>query len=343
MSLTYADSGVNRNERDKAKKGFVSFEETYELCKYGEPIKLAYNTLYPVGDKLNVKTCDGVGTKVMLAELADKHDTIGIDAIAMVANDAIRCGAEPLAITDILDVRESTPKLLNELKKGLIEGVQQSNCPLIGGETADVPELMHSLYHINCDCVAEVEKSNVVDGKGIVAGDAIVGLRSSGIHSNGISLVRKALFKKWGGAYEPREQPGELEQELVLEALEPTKIYVKPVLHAMRDFNVKAAAHITGDAYLKFRSLFDYSPGIGFEFNNFNPQPIFKLIQEQGVSWNEMFKTFNMGWGFALVVPKEEVAGVIQLLGEDAEQIGNVVEGEKITVEYADNKMEMKF
>ncbi len=337
MSLTYAETGVDRETRDTAKKVWNVFEETYSLCKGGKPFKLAYNTLYPHHGKLNVKTCDGIGTKVMIAELAEKHDTIGIDAVAMVVNDAIRCGAEPLALTNVIDVKKSTPELLNELQKGLKKGSEEANCPMIGGETADVPELMQSLYHINCDCIAEVEQSNVVDGKNIAQGDVVIGMRSGGVMSNGISLVRRALFKEWGGTFDAHDQPNGFDQELVLEALEPTKIYVQPVLKAIQEYNVKAAVHITGDAYLKFGKLFPYSPGIGFKFDNFNPHEIFKLIQQQGVAWEEMFKTFNMGWGFAVVVPKEEADAVAQMLG--GQRIGEVTDSQAITINYKDKEM----
>jgi len=343
VSLTYADAGVNRNESDDAKQSFSSFEKRNSLSKYGEPIKLAYNTIYPVGERFNVKTCDGVGTKVLIAELAGKHDTIGIDAVAMVVNDAIRCGAEPLAVTDIIDTKQSTPELLEELQKGLNEGVKQANCPLVGGETADVPELMNSLYHINCDCIAEVEKDKIIDGRGIENGDVIIGIRSNGLHSNGISLARRALFKKWGGRYDAFEQPDGVEQELVYEALKPTRIYVREVLELAEKLNVKAAVHITGDAYLKFGKLFPFSPGIGFEFNNFKPQAIFELIQKEGVSMEEMFKTFNMGWGFAVIVEKEEADDALSALGGDAEVIGNVTDSGKITVKHAGERMELVF
>ncbi len=343
MSLSYADAGVNRQERDTAKKAFSSFEGSYGLSKYGKPLKLPFNTVYPVGEKYNVKTCDGVGTKVLIAELAGKHDTIGIDAVAMVVNDAIRCGAEPIAVTDIIDARKSTPELLGELQKGLEAGVEMAGCPLVGGETADVPELMSAPYHINCDCVGEVDRKSIVSGRGISAGDVVVGMRSSGLHSNGISLARKALFKEWGGSYGAFDQPDGIGGELAMEALKPTEIYVKPALRAMAEYNVKAAVHITGDAYLKFGKLFGYSPGIGFEFDNFHPQGIFKLIQRQGVSWEEMFKTFNMGWGFALVVAKEDADGIIQLLGGGAEVIGHAIKGSGITISYEGKKMGLSF
>ena len=189
-----------------------------------------------------------------------------------------------------------------------------------------------------------MEAENVVDGRGIVGGDVVIGIRSSGLHSNGISLARRALFKEWGGRYNAFDKPDGIERELVYEALEPTEIYVKPVLRAIRGHTIKAAVHITGDAYLKFGKLFEYSHGIGFEFNNFKPQEIFKLIQREGVSWEEMFKTFNMGWGFALVVAEDDAEDVLQLFGGDAEPIGKAVGGKgKIAVEYGEKRMELDF
>jgi phosphoribosylformylglycinamidine cyclo-ligase len=317
--LSYADSGVDRELRAQAKKHLKELEDTYSHAR-GPIVRTPFNTLYPLGNnKYHVKTCDGVGTKVLIAQLANKHDTIGIDGIAMVANDAIRCGAKPLAITDVIDIKGSEPGLLRDILKGLTKGANEAGCPLIGGETADVPELMQALYHINCDCVGEVDGSAIIDGSRIKEGDAVIGMRSSGIHSNGVSLVRRALFKKWGGKYDTFDKPGSLEQELVYETLEPTKIYVRDVFKVFGNFDVHAAVHITGDAYLKFRKL-----GHGFEFDNFKPHPIFQLIQEAGhVKTDEMFKTFNMGWGFALIVRQEDADDVLQTLN-DAEVIGRV-------------------
>ena len=339
MGLSYADSGVDRKARWKAKRELESLKATHVLSKYGGVIETPFNVLYPVGgNKYHVKTSDGVGTKVLVAQLAEKHDTIGIDAIAMVVNDCIRCGATPLAITDMLDVKKSDSTLLYEIQKGLNHGALEAGCPLIGGETADVPELLSATYHINCDCVGEVEKEKIITGKEIRIGDVVVGLRSSGIHSNGISLARRALFKEWGGKYDAHEKPGELKRELVLEVLEPTRIYVKPVLEVMEEINVLGAVHITGDAYLKFLKL-----GVGFEFDNFHPQPIFELIQEAGeVSDEEMFKTFNMGWGFALIVRKGDEYATMSILGKkgvESEVIGKVIKEKKIVIKYKTKEM----
>ncbi len=334
--LTYADSGVDRKQREKAKSHLEELKSTYSLSKYGKIIETPFNTLYPISDngKYHVKTTDGIGTKVLLSQLANKHDTIGIDAIAMVVNDCIRCGAEPIALTDAIDIKKSTPELLYELQKGLSDGARQSNCPIVGGEVADVPSLLNAEYHINCDCVGEVDKEKLIDGKKTGVGDVVIGLRSSGIHSNGLSLLRKALFTNWGGKYEAFAKPDGFDRELIFEALEPTTIYVKDTLMIMKEFDIHAAINITGDAYLKFLKM-----GHGFEFNNFSPQPIFDLIQKSGnVEEKEMFKTFNMGWGFALVVDKQDSEQVLNKL-KNAETIGKVIANKEIVIQHKGKKL----
>jgi len=334
---TYAEAGVDRELRSKAKKNLENLKSTFSLSKHGDIIETPFNALYPINsDIFHVKTSDGVGTKVLLAQLAEKHDTIGIDAIAMVVNDCIRCGAQPIALTDAIDIKKSEPFLIEEIQKGLNRGAHEAECPLVGGEVADVPELMNALYHINCDCVGEVEKNKVISGDKIRPGDIIIGLPSSGVHSNGISLLRKTLFKEWGGRYDAFERLDNFERELIFETLEPTKIYVKPFSNLTKKIDVLGAVHITGDAYLKFRKLTNF----GFDFDNFKPQPIFNLIRECGVATEEMFKTFNMGWGFAVIVKKDDMEGVLQLL-KNSEVIGKITErglsirfeGKKIVLE----------
>lgn len=340
---TYAQAGVNRKLRNRAKKSLINFDATFKLSKYGGMIKTPFNVLYPVGKNIyQVKTCDGVGTKVLLAQLINKHDTIGIDAIAMVVNDCIRSGAKPIAITDMIDIKKSEPKLLKEIKKGLIAGVKEANCPLIGGETADVAELLNASYHINCDCVGEVKKTDIINGEDIKAGDVVIGFRSSGVHSNGLTLLRKVLFKKWGGKFDAFKIPKGLRRPLIYEALEPTKIYVKPFLKIAEKFKVFGAINITGDAYLKFKKL---TKNFGFEFFNFKPQPIFDLIQETGkISDAEMFKVFNMGWGFAIVVKQSDAQNILNLLEKlklEADIIGNVIKEKKIIINCKNKRLRL--
>jgi len=173
-------------------------------------------------------------------------------------------------------------------------------------------------------------------------------LPSSGLHSNGITLARKILFKQWGGKYNAHTKITELDKELVYEALEPTKIYVKPLLKTAEEVKIKAAVHITGDAYLKFNNLTRFSSGIGFQFDNFKPQPIFSLIQETARELNltitdeEMFRTFNMGWGFAIIVDKtdtEKTLNTLEKAGEKPEQIGKVTSTQKIEILHNKKRM----
>ncbi|PIV45311.1 MAG: phosphoribosylformylglycinamidine cyclo-ligase [Candidatus Nealsonbacteria bacterium CG02_land_8_20_14_3_00_37_10] len=339
--VTYAKAGVNRKLREKAKRGLKSFELTYKFQKYGKVIKAPFNVLYPISkNRYQTKVCDGIGTKVLLAQLANKHDTIGIDAVAMVVNDCIRCGAKPIAITDMIDVKKSEPKVLGEIQKGLILGAKEAGCPIVGGEIADLPELLNAVYHINCDCVGEVKKKDIITGQNLKPGDIVIGFRSSGVHSNGLTLARKVLFKKWGGKFDAFEKPEGLKKSLVYECLEPTKIYVNPFLKIAERFEILGAIHITGDAYLKFKKLMR---NFGFEFFNFKPQPVFNLIQEAGkISDKEMFRTFNMGWGFAIVVKKENVNKILDLLEKlkvEAEVIGKVSKKKKIIINYQDKKL----
>ncbi|VVB67690.1 Phosphoribosylformylglycinamidine cyclo-ligase [Candidatus Norongarragalina meridionalis] len=322
--MRYADSGVDRKTRERAKRGVSVFGSA--------GLKTPFNSLIPLDSKSYYSFCtDGIGTKCLVAQLADKHDGIGIDAVAMVANDTIRSGAAPAALVDVIDIRKTEEHLLRTLLRSIAEGARQSDCPVVGGETADLGEMVGGIganpYNVNCSCVGFVKKKDVVAGTGLKSGDVIIGLRSSGIHSNGFSLVRKALFAQWGGRFNAHDKPEALRGKTVGDAcLEPTRIYVKSVLKAMKNADVKAAVHITGDAYVKFDKLFAFSKGVGMRFDNFKPQPVFGLVQQCGsVPDDEMLKTFNMGWGFALIAPKEEEDALLLLLkNEGAEKIGEV-------------------
>ncbi|MGC9345992.1 MAG: AIR synthase-related protein, partial [Candidatus Bathyarchaeales archaeon] len=219
-----------------------------------------------------------------------------------------------------------------------------------------VPDLIKGLvegkgFDMVFAAVGEVSNEKIISGRNIKPGDAIIGLRSSGIHSNGISLARKILFKQWGGKYEPHDVPEGLEREVVYEVLEPTRIYVKPLLMVAEELKVKAAVHITGDAYLKFDRLTRFSKGIGFEFDNFKPQPIFELIQKTAseiggiITDDEMFKTFNMGWGFAIIVKKADADDAIDILeknGARAEPIGYTTDSGRIRISYKNKKIILK-
>jgi len=354
-NYTYTDAGVNRSQRHESKKALSSLKETYKHIGFGGIMHLPYGNIFPVGEDTFLDLeIEGVGTKVLIAELANKYDTIGIDAVAMVVNDVIRSGAKPLALADNIHAVASEPKLVNAWLKGIISGAEESECPIVNGETGDVAEIIKGIkpnsgFDLVTSCVGQVERQDIITGEHIKPGDPIIGLASSGVHSNGITLVRKILFKQWGGKYGVTDIPEGLDHEVGLEVLEPTKIYVKSLLKLAREVKVKGAVHITGDAYTKFNNLTNYSPGIGFCFDNFKPQPIFGLIQQTAselgytITDEEMFKTFNMGWGFGIIVDKTDVdkaMNVIEQSGLEPQLIGKVTDKERVVeIEYAEKHM----
>jgi phosphoribosylformylglycinamidine cyclo-ligase len=355
--FTYAKAGVNRELRAESKKALRILKETYKFSHYGGIVQLPYGNIFPVGKNRYLDlVVEGVGTKVLVAQLAGKYDTIGIDGVALAVNDVIRSGAKPLAIADNLHAQVSNPELVEELLKGITKGALESECVVPSGEIGDVAEVIKGLvegkgFDMVVATVGEVASENIIYGRDIKPGDVIVGMRSSGIHSNGITLARKILFKCWGGRYEPFDTPEGFDREIVYEVLEPMKIYVKPLLRTGEEVRVKAAVHITGDAYLKFSNLQKFSRGIGFEFTNFKPQPIFGFIQKTAselgkkITDDEMFKTFNMGWGFAIIVDKadaDEAIDVLEKTGVHSEQIGYVTDSGGIRVRYKGKRMVLK-
>ena len=355
--FTYADAGVDRKLRAESKKALRMLEETYRFSHYGKVVQLPYGNIFPYGENCYLDlVIEGVGTKVLVAQLAEKYDTIGIDGVAMAVNDVIRSGARPLAVADNIHAQFSDPDLVRKWMKGVAKGATEAECIVPGGEIGDVAELIKGLmegkgFDMVVAAIGEVLKDNIISGRNIKPSNMIIGLRSSGIHSNGVSLARKVLFKKWGGRYDPYDIPEGLNREIVHEVMEPTRIYVKPLLKVTEELEVKAAMHITGDAYLKFDRLTKFSKGIGFEFNNFKPQPIFGLIQKTAselggsITDEEMFKTFNMGWGFALIVDKadrDKAVDVLEKTGTQAEEIGYITDTEGIKILYKDKRIILK-
>jgi phosphoribosylformylglycinamidine cyclo-ligase len=352
-NFTYTDAGVNRKQRVESKKELKNLQETYKHSQYGGVMHLPYGNIFAISENTFLDlVIEGVGTKVLIAELAQKYDTIGVDAVAMAVNDVIRSGAKPLSIADNIHAQASEPKLVNAWLKGIIQGAHEAECPVTGGETGDVAEIIKGIaenagFDMVVSSVGKVERQDIITGEGIKPDDPIIGLASSGVHSNGITLVRKILFKQWGGKYRPNDIPEGLDKEVALEVLEPTKIYVTALLKLAREVKVKAAVHITGDAFTKFNNLAKYSPGIGFSFNNFKPQPIFGLIQKTAaelgytITDEEMFKTFNMGWGFGIIVDKADIDKAMNTLEQDSvnpERIGIVTNKERVVEIEHQNK-----
>jgi len=352
--FTYAEAGVDREKRNKSKNALSILNQTYKFSRYGDVIHLPYGNIFPIGGDLYLDlVIEGIGTKVLIAQLANKYNTIGIDGVAMAVNDLIRSGAKPLAISDNIHAEVSNPDLVHEWMRGIAKGAAEAECIVPSGEIGDVPEIIESLtegkgFDMVFASVGEVHQEKIIFGNNLKPRDVILGLRSSGLHSNGISLARQVLFEKWGGKYGPHAVPEGLDREIVEEVLEPTLIYVRPILNLAKTYNVKAATHITGDAYLKFNKLMAFNERIGFEFNNFKPHPIFQLIQETAkevkgaITDEEMFKTFNMGWGFAVVVErylKDDAIDALDRSGVEAEQIGIVTSSKKIVVNYLGKKI----
>jgi phosphoribosylformylglycinamidine cyclo-ligase len=353
-NFTYADAGVNREQRAESKKALKKLQETYKHSHYGPVMRLPYGNIFPINKNTYLDlVIEGVGTKVLVAQLAEKYDTVGVDAVAMAVNDVIRSGATPLAIADNIHAQASNPKLVKAWLEGIAKGAAQAGCPVTGGEIGDVAEIINGIaegkgFDMIVAAIGQVAKTKIITGKNIKPDDPIIGLRSSGLHSNGITLARKILLKRWGGKHEPHDTLDALGREIISEMLEPTRIYVKPILKAAEKARIKAAVHITGDGYLKFNNLARFSPGIGFEFNNFKPQPIFSLIQKTAlelgytITDEEMFRTFNMGWGFAVIVDKtdtDKAMDALEKTGTKPELIGKVTGKQKIEIHYKSRKI----
>ena len=278
-----------------------------------------------------VSGTDGVGTKLKLAFLMDKHDTVGIDCVDMCVNDIICAGAKPLVFLDYIAVGRNYPEKVASIVAGVAEGCVQAGCALVGGETAEMPGFYpEDEYDLAGFAVGAVDKSKILDMNTIQAGDAIIGLASSGVHSNGFSLVRKVFDLEHAdlGAYADR-----LGKPLGEVLLTPTKIYVKPILRLLSKVQVKSISHITGGGFYENipRAIPDGFDAV-IDRQAVEVLPIFRLIQEVGgISERDMFNTFNMGVGMCVIVPREQAAQAVEILracGEQARVIGEVQAGE---------------
>ena len=280
-----------------------------------------------------VSGTDGVGTKLKLAFIMDKHDTIGIDCVAMCVNDIICCGAKPLFFLDYIACGKNVPEKIAEIVKGVAEGCVQSGAALIGGETAEMPGFYGiDEYDLAGFSVGVVDKSKVFDNSSVTEGDVIIGLPSSGVHSNGFSHVRKVFDIENSDITKPVEELGS--KSLGEALLTPTKIYVKPVLALSREVVIKAVSHITGGGFYENipRSI---PKGYGAKITKSAVKvlPIFDLIAKAGnIPERDMFNTFNMGVGMSIIVGKEEAGKALEILkanGEEAYIIGEVVKSDE--------------
>ncbi len=285
-----------------------------------------------------VSGTDGVGTKLMMAFEVDKHDTIGIDAVAMCVNDVLVQGAMPLYFLDYIAVGKNYPEKIEQIVKGVADGCVLSECALIGGETAEMPD-MYSVEHYDIAgfCVGAVEKSKLLTNQNIKSGHVLIGLPSSGCHSNGFSLIRKVLIKD--GGLDVHEYYEAFGKTLGEELLTPTKIYVKAIKHLLNNnVDIKGMSHITGGGFFENvpRMLKD-GLGVRIDLNSFKRPEIFNLIQEVGQIPNEeMYNVFNMGIGFIMAVDQKDVETVIGLLreiDEEANVMGVVTDSGKVELQ----------
>ena len=279
-----------------------------------------------------VSGTDGVGTKLKIAFLMNKHDTVGIDCVAMCVNDIICCGAQPLFFLDYIACGKNVPEVIEQIVKGVCEGCVQAGCALIGGETAEHPGMMPvDEYDLAGYCTGIVDKAKVIDNKTMQAGDVVIALPSTGVHSNGFSLVRKVFDIENADLNAPVEQLGG--KSLGETLLTPTRIYVKPVLALMKEVAVRGVSHITGGGF--YENIPRCIPDglcARIEKSRVKVLPIFDMIAEAGsVSERDMFNTYNMGVGMSVVVPAAEAEKALEILrenGVDAYTIGEIVEGD---------------
>lgn len=305
--MDYAKAGVDIKKEEQsiqAIKKVVS--ESFSLrTGLGRPLTEIghFSGLIEFGEYALALSTDGAGTKTIVAKKLEKYDTLGIDLVAMCVNDLLCNGVEPMAFTDYVVMDETDEHFLAELGKGLLEGARQANTVIIGGETATHPNMKG--HEVNFDLAGTalgfVKKDRIITGQNIAVGDVVLGLRSSGIHSNGLSLARAVLLD------------GSEDEKILHELLKPTKIYVKPVLKLLKSVCVKGMAHITGGGLLNLKRLTRY----GFEIEMPEPHEIFTIIQENGdVATQEMYCTFNMGVGFIVIIPENDVKKAKNILGE---------------------------
>ncbi len=322
--MTYAKAGVSIEREEfsvKKMKGFIEKTFQFREGKMGEVMQGvgSFANLIDLGPFALAMCIDGVGSKVLVAQELDKYDTIGIDLVAMNVNDLICVGAEPLAMVDYLATQHIDPNVNRDISKGIYEGAKKAGIAVIGGETATLPEVIQGIGNRGFDlagtAVGVVKKNKIITGEKIRENDVVLGFKSSGVHSNGLTLARKLLPKN-----------------MWIDLLTPTRIYVTEVLELMKDYSIRGVAHITGGGMRNLLRVTDK----GFYIDNMPKiPPIFRKIQELGeVSDLEMYKTFNMGIGLCIVVDEETGKDIIGSYGRDygITRAGKVVDDPGVTI-----------
>ena len=316
MVSTYSEAGVDIDASERATEALIAQIKGVNRKGDGEAIKLdnGFAGLVKLGDGALAMCTDGVGSKLLLAEEMNSIHTVGIDCVAMNTNDLICVGAEPLSFVDYVALDKPDEKLMAKIGMGLAEGCKQSNCTLSGGETAILPELVHG-FDIAGTSVGYVKQDKIIDVTKIAEGNVLIGLKSSGPHSNGYTLIRK-LFDG--------------DKELGKKLVEPTRIYVKEVMELINQVNVNGIAHITGGGLDNISRIND-----NFQYVIDNPLPVpsvFDWLQEKGnIETKEMYRTFNMGMGMIIIVNKADAEKSVSILGKHAQVIGSVENGKGVT------------
>ncbi len=334
MGLTYKKAGVDISNIKKSQVAIGKLiESTHKLQKLAK-IQHGFGHYAGIveipGGKLLATHTDGVGTKVVIANMMKKYNTVGIDCVAMNVNDIICIGATPISFVDYIAANKNDQKIFKKIVEGLVKGAKKSAMPIVGGETAIMPDVIEGkgfAFDLAGMVVGLVSKKEMVLGNKIKSGDVIIGANSTGIHSNGYSLARKALLGKYS-VKDKIKGVGVLGNAL----LKPTEIYVKPVLEAVQKCKVNGLAHITGGSFTKLLRL----KNIGYEIDSLPKiPPIMGLIQEQGVKDEEMYKTFNMGVGFCVIAPQDQVSKIKSIFKKhkiSSQEIGKITSKKGVTV-----------
>jgi len=333
--LTYKQSGVDIDEGNRAVdliKGKI--KTTYDNNVIGDLGN--FSGLYSLKDFTNMtepvllSSTDGVGTKLKLAQMMDKHDTVGIDLVAMCVNDLICQGAKPLFFLDYIATGKLVAEQVEQIVSGIVDGCKIAGCALVGGETAEMPGMYNQdEYDLAGFSVGIADRENIVSGKDVKSGDTLIGISSSGIHSNGFSFIRKIFLDTYG--YKLDQYIEELGMTLGESLLTPTKIYVKLVLDLLNKYNIKAIAHITGGGVIEnITRVIPKGLGIDIQKDSWEKPAIFKMIESfNSIDERELHKSFNMGIGLVLIVDDEkakEITEYINSTEENAYIIGKVVD-----------------
>jgi len=320
---TYAKAGVDIDQKSKAISALVQHLR-YRRQGEGRMIDLPgqFTGLIDLGDRVLTLATDGVGTKLLIAEALNRWDTVGIDCMAMNVNDTICVGAEPIAFVDYIAIDEPNAAITDQIGVGLNRAAELANVDLVGGEIAVLPEMVKGV-DLSGTALGMLSKEDMVTGQDIKEGDAIIGLRSSGVHSNGMTLARKVLSSAGISLFD--EADG-LDRSVGEELLTPTEIYVRDVLKVVRSVKVSGMVDITGGGLKNFVRL---KKGLMYEITDpIEPNPIFDFIRSAGnVTDLEMYKTFNMGMGYGIVLPPEGVDEALSILKEKGRLVGRVTKG----------------